>query len=194
MEPRTSRAVAIGSAGNMTGAMKFLMLGIVRRSWTKFAITDDVKARMKELPGDETDKHVTFEYNGTSFFTRDVDDDLQSDSDEEEESVGNDSDADAPQQGEENVTDAQQDAAADTIVEELDPLGENNGGDTTFAATVDGRNLRRSRRIAGHAPDVLMPEDFQSDEPPGAGIEDKPPPLIGRPEKRRMNDPSEGER
>ena len=149
---------------------------------------------MKELFGDETDKHVTFEYNGTSFSTRDSDDDLESDTDGEEESVDNDSDDDAPQQGEANDTEAQLDAADDAIVEELDPIGDNNGGEMTYAAAVDGRNLRRSRRIAGHAPEVVMPEDVQSDEPAGAGIEDEPPPLIGRPEKRRVNDPFKGER
>jgi hypothetical protein len=165
-----------------------------RKSWTKITVTADVKARMKELSGDEADKPVTLEYNGTSYSTRDVDDDPESDSEDEEELVDDGSFDGIPQPEEEGTDVAQQDMDAETIVDELDPLGGNNNGNLTYAAAIDGRNLRRSRRIAGHAPEVVIPEDVQSDEPAGADIEDEPPPLVGRSKKNRLNDPFEGER
>jgi hypothetical protein len=166
MQPRASRAVAIGISSNMQGAYQFLMLDtgsiVTRRSWDKLAVTDDVKLRMHELAGEE-DKHLEFEYHANYYNTADADVVEAAEQDEDAQQV-------APEPEVENATAATEDAAADQddgppnqedadLINELDPLGNDFSNDDNFVPDNQGRRVRRSRRVAGVEPAPVMPEE-----------------------------------
>ena len=171
MKPRASRAVAIGVSSNMQGAYQFLMLDtgsiVTRRSWDKLTVTDDVKARMHELAGDE-DKHMEIEYHANYYNTADNDADDEAVQDDDAQQVGPEVDATEVTNGGAAV--AQDDAAIEQdeappnqedveLLNRLDPLGNDFGNADNFVPDEQGRRVRRSRRVAGVEPAPVMPEE-----------------------------------
>ena len=157
MEPRASRAIAIGPTNNLQGSYRFLMLDsariVTRRSWDVMNVTVDVIKRVHELAEGQS-QDVEFDYRGTVYTTAEVEvtenDTEHEDDDEEtleqpegdEVSVGSDnSDSVDSVVNRENDDDPAEEAGeAPVLVEQIDP------------------NVRRSRRLQGLDPPT-MPEE-----------------------------------
>ena len=166
MQPRASRAVAIGISSNMQGAYQFLMLDtgsiVTRRSWDKLAVTDDVKLRMHELAGVE-DKHMEFEYHANYYNTADNDVDAAAEQDDDSQQAVAEAETEVATAANEDVAAEQDDAPPNQedidLINELDPLGNDFGEADNFVPDDQGRRVRRSRRVAGVEPAPVMPEE-----------------------------------